>query len=411
MMLSVETAIGELRRRCADLWLHWALGQDGPWPLKLTLKAPQGTSFDDHVIAATAWAGTWRSAIDEHRIPGRLITAARRARRLGTHELPITWVIDDLDSALAVADPEIVASYELAAGRFAQALATPEIAWNMLSDIPFKSGKTIAGLDDAEWATALTVVTHLVAVGPGDATVLRQIRIPGVHSKWIEQNATLLCAMLGTDTDSEGADPLTRLIARLGLDAKQTRLQVTLACPKLRAHAAGLRRFHATIPILNDTVLAPAIIVIVENEAPGQTLDLDLGGVAVIGGLGKAAPILAQLNWIHIAERLVYWGDIDRAGISILASVRRAGLPVSSILMDETVLDAHRSAWHTTATQQATDTIPVELTDTEAALYQRLNAYHHEHGRELQLEQEHLPKPLVDDVIRESTVASADLPT
>ncbi|WP_165796259.1 hypothetical protein [Mycobacterium ahvazicum] len=54
----METAIRELRRRCADLWLHWALGQDGPWPLKLTLKAPQGTSFDDHVIAATAWAGT-----------------------------------------------------------------------------------------------------------------------------------------------------------------------------------------------------------------------------------------------------------------------------------------------------------------------------------------------------------------
>ena len=49
----------------------------------------------------------------------------------------------------------------------------------------------------------------------------------------------------------------------------------------------------------------------------------------MIGGLGKAAPILAQLNWIHTAERLVYWGDIDRAGIAILASVRRAGLSVS----------------------------------------------------------------------------------
>jgi hypothetical protein len=352
------------------------------------------------------WAGSWRSAINEHRIPGTVITESRRARNLGTHELPTTWVIDDPEAALTVS-PDLIAGYQRAVVRVGQAVPLPEIVWDAADDIPLRVARAITELDDADWTNALAVVGHLARVGPGDATMLRQLAIPGVHSKWIEQNAALVCAMLGVPADPSAGDPLTRLIAHIGLHAKQTPLHVTVACPRLRAQAGGLRRFHATIPVLNDTVLCPRTMLIVENDAPGQTLETDLDGVAVIHGLGAGAPILADLNWIHTADRVLYWGDIDRAGLAILASLRRADIPAPSILMDETTLDAHPSSWHTTRTQMTSAEVPAELTATEAALYARLSIYHQTHGRELQLEQEHIPNRLAYNMIRQESSAAS----
>jgi hypothetical protein len=91
----------------------------------------------------------------------------------------------------------------------------------------------------------------------------------------------------------------------------------------------------------------------VENVEPGHTLAADLAGVALIHGLGAGAPILASLNWITTASEVLYWGDIDRAGLAIVASVRRAGIPARTVLMDEATLDAYPTSCHDTGTQMA----------------------------------------------------------
>lgn len=397
-MLAVEAAIGEVRRRCTDHWLQWAVGQ-GHWPMRLKLGAPSGAWFSANIIETTTWAGTWRSAFESGRIPGVIISETRRARGLGTHELPTTWVIDDAAAALSIADPNVVASYQRAVVRLSQTAAMPEIIWDAVEEIPFRIARLIANLEEFDWCNTLAVVGHLVRVGHGGATVLRQLAIPGVHSKWIEKHAVLVGAMLGVPADARIGDPVSRLITHIGLLAKQTPLYVTLACPQLRRRAGELHRFQATIPVLNDTTLTPNTVLIVENAAPIQALDADLHGVAVVGGLGAGAPILAELNWIDAADRILYWGDIDRAGLAILASVRRAGIPLSSILMDEATLDAHLSGWHTASTQVSNDYVPAELDADEVTLYERLTRYHNEHGRELQLEQEHISNQLAYHVI------------
>ena len=179
-------------------------------------------------------------------------------------------------------------------------------------------------------------------------------------------------------------------------------MHVTLACPRLRAQAAGLRRFDATVSVLNDSALRPEVVFIVENLEPGYTLATDLPGVALIHGLGAGAPILAGLNWTTTAAGVFYWGDIDRAGLAILASVRRAGIATRSVLMDVATLDAHAASCHDTDTQMASHEVPAELSQAEALLYNRLNVYHQVHGRELQLEQEHIPIAQVHKVIQDA---------
>lgn len=403
-MLTVEDAVVELRRRCDAQWLNWALGK-GTWPLRITLGAPQGAAFDNDVIGAQVCAGAWLSAAKNGSIPGMVSTRPRRARKLGSHELPTVWTIPCPEDALRVA-PEAAQCYLRAVQRLQQAVNLDGAVWESRDQIPVKAARTITELDDRDWETAIEVVSHLGTGGTGDAVMVRQLAIPGMHSKWVEQNAALVGAMIGVPADRSLGDPLTRLIKHIGLQAKQTPIHVTLACPRLRAEAAGLQRFDAAVPVLNGSTLRPQVVLIVENLEPGHTLAIDLPGAALVCGLGAAAPILENLRWITSAAEVLYWGDIDRAGLAILASVRRMGVPARSVLMDEATMDAYLDACHDTDTQMDSHEVPAELSANEAALYRRLNNYQQEHGMDRQLEQEHIPIALARAAIQDAVRAA-----
>lgn len=388
MMLDVETALAELRGRCSRDWLEWALGR-GNWPLRITLGSPQGASFDGDVIAAQVWAGSWLAAIENQRAPGSLSTESKRALKLGKHPLPKSWTIASPEEALTAA-PDFAQRYHRAVERLRLAVQLPAVVWDCIEEVPVKAARSIAGLEETDWSNAVAVVSHLAA-GPGEAMMVRQLAVPGVHSKWIEQHATVLGAMIGVPTDRRLGKPLTRLINHIGLKAKEMPVHVALRCPQLRSAAAGLQRLDAPVSVLNTSTLRPETVLIIENLELGHTITVDVGGLAIIHGLGSSAPILSTLAWLSTASSVLYWGDIDRAGLSILATVRRAGIPAKALMMDELTLDGYAQFQHETDTQTLTYCIPAGLTAAEAELYSRLNAHHEASGRDLQLEQEHIP--------------------
>ena len=158
--------------------------------------------------------------------------------------------------------------------------------------------------------------------------------------------------------------------------------------PRRRGRAT---RFDAPVSVLNASKIRPDVVLIIENDELGHTITTDIDGAAIIHGLGSGAPILGDLHWLTTASTVLYWGDIDRAGLSILATLRRAGVPATAILMDEITLDRYPQLRHETDSQTLSHNIPNGLTATETALYQRLNSHHHSTGTELQLEQEHIP--------------------
>ncbi|WP_234795764.1 DUF3322 domain-containing protein, partial [Mycobacteroides chelonae] len=235
-------------------------------------------------------------------------------------ELPDRWILSIEDAWMYC--PDLRDSYLAAAARFEEAVNNAAVRWGSAGEIPDGAAKRIAGLPEQDWANALEVVNRLAA-GPGQALMVRQLSVPGVHSKWIEKNAALLCTLIGlTKSGPHDGTPLERLLQHVGLQAKEAPIHIALRCPKLRAAAGQLAAFHAPIQVLNNSTISPAVLLIVENDELGYTITEDIDGLAVIHGLGAAAPLLAALRWCHTAQ-VLYWGDIDRAGLSILATLRR----------------------------------------------------------------------------------------
>lgn len=381
-MLSVDEAIAEAVKVCDRKWLEWARGI-GVRPLNIPLRPPEKLAMPD-VVPAQNWRGTWQSA--KGNLPGEVRPVRKSApNQLLPVELPDRWILPIQDAWRYC--PDLHESYRAASARFHEAVNCTAIEWASPAQIPDGAAKKIAALAEQDWVNALEVVGRL-AEGPGQAMMVRQLAVPGVHSKWIEKNAALLCALIGLPKSGPtDGTPLERLLRHVGLQAKEAPIHVALRCPNLRAAAGHLTAFHAPIQVLNNSTIDPPIVLIIENDELGYTITADIDGLAIIHGLGSAAPLLAALTWCH-TSRVFYWGDIDRAGLSILATLRRAGINATSILMDHDTLDRLDDYAHNTDSQKDSTQIPDGLTEPERALYQQLNKHHDETREDWQLEQE-----------------------
>ncbi|HET9646993.1 MAG TPA: Wadjet anti-phage system protein JetD domain-containing protein, partial [Microlunatus sp.] len=100
------------------------------------------------------------------------------------------------------------------------------------------------------------------------------------------------------------------------------------------------------------------------------------GGIAVEGaGTGGSTP--AAVGWLHECPIVVYWGDLDAAGLTILHQHREAGLDVISILMDIPTYDTYAEfGTNLDAKGNPIKIAPRKplptLNDAERALYERL---------------------------------------
>ncbi|QNJ94891.1 hypothetical protein HZU40_11980 [Mycolicibacterium fluoranthenivorans] len=404
-MLTVEDAIVEAVAVCRRKKLTWARGIDiDLGPLRIALGAPKKLhTLDEAIDAQRRWAA-WRLAI-EGGLSGQVTPVRRKhPHKLDPVDIAETWELS-IEQAWNYC-PELQDEYLAATARFTQAAEHPATNWESPTDIPDGAANKIAQLGEDDWVSALEVINRLSA-GPGQAIMVRQLAVPGVHSKWIENNASLLCTLLGlAKAGPDDGPPLDRLLRYVGIQAKEAPVHVALRCPKLRAAAAQLGAFHAPIRALNNSTIDPPVLLIIENDEPGYTITADVDRVAIIHGLGAAAPLLADLNWCRTA-RVLYWGDIDRAGLSILATLRRAGIEVTSVLMDPDTLERFRDNAHNTESQKTSLEVPVELTNTERTLYQQLNDHHQDDGLDWQLEQEAIDPQYALEAI----IAAVELPS
>ncbi|MFP1151341.1 Wadjet anti-phage system protein JetD domain-containing protein [Mycobacterium sherrisii] len=385
-MITIEQAITQLQAWVETRWVEWAIGR-GRWPYRIRLRPPSISEPGLDLLAIQNWAGRW--ARESDRIPGSVEWVSRRAPGMGTYRWPNRLVISSAQEALDTV-PAVKATFERTVTRLQQAAANPNVAWDTPEQAGLATARAIAALDETEWSAALRVVDYL-SENPVADMMIRQLPIPGVNTKWVEQHANLILALMRPpDAPRVSGDALTQLQHHIGLKARETTVNVALRCPRLRAAAGGLERFAASITVLNASALRPRALLIAENAELGHTFTVDIDGLAVIFGLGKAATILAGLTWLGTADKVIYWGDIDRAGLQCLAALRRAGVNADSILMDLDTLERYARLSHSTASQDPNYAIPGGLTGGETALYEHLNDFYRETGEDLQLEQERI---------------------
>jgi hypothetical protein len=225
---------------------------------------------------------------------------------------------------------------------------------------------------------------------------LRQIDLPGVDTKFIEQRASLLGSILDELLPPEAIasefSSARNFAARFGFLCKPSFIRVRTLDAQLTV--AGLRDIATPIDQLANLILPARVVFITENETNGLAFP-DVHGGVVIYGLGYSVRALGAIPWLHRIP-VYYWGDIDTHGFAILGSLRATLPTVQSLMMDQATLFAHRDHWGEELEQELG---PIQhLTPEEAQVAEglRTDAY----ARRVRLEQEHIGFAWVVDHVR-----------
>jgi hypothetical protein len=219
----------------------------------------------------------------------------------------------------------------------------------------------------------------------------RELGIPGVDSKFIEENRGLLGAWLDRLLPAEAVDPTVRGLADNGFERR-----FGLRCDEPlirfrwldRSFMLDGRIADATVPLSEFAAYAPGCerVFVTENRINFLTLPECIGSLAIFGG-GYAIERLGSLPWLR-EKPLYYWGDIDTHGFAILSRLRRHWKHTHSLLMDRATLLAHQALWSEEPQDRRCLHDLDALDDEERALYDDLRS--DRLGERVRLEQERI---------------------
>ncbi len=377
MLKTVNEVKDLLRRRYEKVWAEEAAGCGGDvWPLRLPLGSCAKKELEERFVE------TCERADDLRRLSVSLGLELECATRLvgGSKQL--------IPSHLVVARVEELAS----ATRNARALADARRRASRLSrEFPELGAEETARLLRAMRRAVADDVDFDLACRAGawfrqnDATGLtaRQVPLVGFQAKWLDVagRRAVVARLAGLDEL-----PLTERPAQVRFTYLDS------------AYLAGGGRSHDSWVVgdLWELPYDPAAVVICENRDSALWFGQLAGGIAVMGDGFAAVQNLAALDWLREAPLVVYWGDMDAAGLEILAKCRRAGIDCESMLMDLDAYEKYR-VFGTNVDKNGRTLGPKnpldlpELQDGERALYLRLIAPACPGPR--RIEQERIPLP------------------
>lgn len=376
--MSWSTA-GDFKAQLRRLWergklLHPLVTDQTAFPLRLALKGPGSAELAGQFETVRSWMADLL-AIPHIRIEWRELNH----RVLGSQRLPQSVWIDTLDEALALIGKRREAE------RFAQVVALTRAAQPAL--LPWLARRPLQAIELAEqWAPLLAVVIWL-GHHPRPGIYLRQVDIPGVHSKFIEAHRAVLLELLDLalppDAIAAGRTGISQFPARYGFLDKPIRIRFRVLDERIKL-LPGPARPDVTLDVDSfarlDIPLRRAFIT--ENETNFLAFP-PVADAIVVFGAGYGWDALARAAWLARCT-MHYWGDIDTHGFAILDQLRNRFGHVTSFLMDRDTLIAHKASWGEEA-DQVTHDLP-RLTEAEGALFDELRDNRIRKG--LRLEQE-----------------------
>ncbi|CAN7622996.1 DUF2220 family protein [Pseudoduganella sp. LjRoot289] len=331
------TRPADLRAQVQKLWDRGELLQEGElaFPRRLVLKGPSSDELAQRFDSVRSWIAELQ-AMPHCRIELRQFTH----RVLGANAVPQTAWIDSLDMALAwIGKRREAERFRALCGLTLQ--RQPALrAW--LARRPLRA-LDLAGA----WPQLLDVV-EWVCAHPRCALYLRQIDIPGVHSKFIETHrdtlGELLDLVLPAGAIDAAATGIARFNARYGFRDKPARIRFRVLDDGLDI-LPGTRQADITLDAASFAALAPPArqVFITENEINFLAFP-PVANSLVVFGAGYGWDALAQARWLERCA-LRYWGDIDTHGFAILDQLRSRFPRTASLLMDRATLMAHQTAW------------------------------------------------------------------
>lgn len=386
------TSSKDLKAQLMRLWERGELLRDvvtdnARFPLRLTLKSPSSADITQQFDAVRVWVAELAS---ERTV--RIEWQEIRHRVQGIQKMPASIWVDRVEDVL-----NCLGKHREWEHFAAQVAATRQTHPCLL---PWLEKRPLQALElSAEWFRLLAVVDWLLA-HPRPGIYLRQVDIPGVHSKFIEAHRGVLADLLDLALPAEAIEPgctgVSQFAARYGFLEKPTLIRFRvldaaiqplpgLVCPDVSLDAERFSRLQ----------LAVKRVFITENETNFLAFP-PMRDAIVIFGSGYGWSALARSHWLQQCK-MYYWGDLDTHGFGILNQLRAHFEHVESFLMDRATLNAHTAVWGREDKQLQVDLH--RLTPDERALYDDLRDNRIRMG--LRLEQEHIGFQWVNDCLQE----------
>ncbi|HIJ96916.1 MAG TPA: hypothetical protein HPP94_14490 [Desulfuromonadales bacterium] len=358
------TGPGDLRAQLQKLWERGELlaslvnGQT-LFPRRLLLKGPSSVEMSDRFDDVRSWISELR-AMPHSRVELREF----RHRVFGTNTIPHEIWIDTQEDALALIGKQRLANRFTALIQLTRTRQPRLLEW--LAKRPLRA---LELYDD--WSCLLDIVAWLER-HPRPGVYLRQVDIPGVHSKLIEAHRTVLTELLDIvlppDAVDFSATGASRFAARYGFRDKPARIRFRLLDAASDPVYGSVQ--DITLDAESFARLDPSVsqVFITENEINFLAFPR-MKNSLVLFGAGYGFEMLGGVDWLTSC-RIHYWGDIDTHGLAILDQLRSRFGQVESLLMDRATLLAFETQWGTEDKQVRHD-LP-RLTREERDLYDDL---------------------------------------
>ncbi|MDP2805142.1 MAG: DUF2220 family protein [Gallionellaceae bacterium] len=381
MTKSSWTAPADLQDQIHKLWdkgelLAGLITGEPLFPKRFALKCPTSAEMASRFDEVRAWISELR------KMPYfRVETREFKHRVFGANEIPDEAWIDSFEDAVAL----IGKRRDVA--RFTTLIAVTGKRQPQL--LAWLAKRPLRALELFEvWSLLLEIVAWLSA-HPRPNVYLRQVDIPGIHSKFIEAHrgvlAELLDIVLASEAIDQAASGVSQFAKRYGFRDKPVRIRFRVLDP---GHTLLSDKPMQDITLDAESFalleLKVARVFITENEINFLAFP-EVKDSLVIFGAGYGFEMLSKAKWLAHC-RIHYWGDIDSHGFAILDQFRSQFEHVQSFLMDRNTLLAFEAHWGEEKKQELRDLS--RLNHEERALYDDLRD--NRIRKNLRLEQERI---------------------
>ncbi|MBK7962217.1 MAG: hypothetical protein IPK04_14175 [Bdellovibrionales bacterium] len=241
-----------------------------------------------------------------------------------------------------------------------------------------------------DWDQLVAIVKFFLN-NPRPGLYIRQLQIPGVDSKFVESHKGILREILDEVLPADSINQqfskssASGFEQRFGLLYDESLVRVRSLDPEI--DFKGFTDVSIPLSQLIEREIPCQLVCIVENKINALAMP-PISGAIVIFGAGYGIAKVEKALWLR-NKKILYWGDIDTHGFSILSTLRSFLGHAESFLMDrETLLD-YKNLW-VPEPKDCRCLRPLEnLSSREAALYVELQS--DIHGKRVRLEQERVP--------------------
>ncbi|MBN1907793.1 MAG: hypothetical protein JW927_22145 [Deltaproteobacteria bacterium] len=387
------TTVTDIRAQIDKLWNRGSLlaclcEGENIFPLRLTVKGPDSKELSERFSEVQSWIARLKESAKFFRIEWKKINH----RIVGTNEIPSAIWIDSLDDALRLTGRREVADQFIELVKITGDKQPKLLTW--LAKRPLRALEIAK-----DWPQLLLIVDWLIRHNrPG--VYLRQIDLPGIHTKFIEGYRNVLIELLDIVLPETAIDKTSRGITgfcrRYGFLDKPLRARFRVLDQNIRLLSAGSDQ---DITVTEETFSALQIpvskVFITENEINFLAFPVVADAILIFGA-GYGFNNLSSAQWLH-HKKIYYWGDIDTHGFAILNQLRGILPDVKSFLMDTQTLLGHRELWGFESNPEKANL--ARLTPEETKLYDQLRNNHW--GENIRLEQERVGFKFLTDVLEE----------